>query len=110
MFLGTEFRISFKSISLFLGIIFTPGFGLRHEKFPGYPAILTPLRQRFQKLLKSLKARQSVALQGMEAGRGAFGLLSLSSLALTLAAGAAAIFLLRLFEMSDPITLTLQSC
>lgn len=46
----------------------------------------------------------------MEAGRGAFALLSLSSLALMLAAGAAAIFLLRLFEMSDPITLTLQSC
>lgn len=45
----------------------------------------------------------------MEAGRGAFSLLGLSSPALMLVAGTAEDFLLGLFEMSDPIALTPQA-
>lgn len=45
----------------------------------------------------------------MEAGRGAFGLLGVSSPALMLMAGTAEDFFLGLFEMSDPIALTPQA-
>lgn len=45
----------------------------------------------------------------MEAGRGAFGLLDLSSPPLMLVAGIAEDLLLRLFEMSDSIALTPQA-
>lgn len=45
----------------------------------------------------------------LEAEREAFGLIGLSSPALMLMAGIAEDFLLRLFEMSDPISLTPQA-
>lgn len=51
--------------------------------------------------MKSLKARQSVTLQGKKKARiGAFGLLGLSSPALLLVAGTAAVFFLRLTALT----------